>query len=155
MKALPPLQDAFWRACETLVFRHVAPWDLDEALTDWGYGMGPCEAQDLVGLDVVLAARKGETPTPVLARMVAEGRLGKKGGWGYYRYPGGGGAVIDPLIDDLVQEEAWFAKVPRTDLDAPALVQALHAEMAPMLRADPEGAVALLHFPRDGFDRLP
>ena len=155
MNAIAPLQDAFWRACETLVFRHAAPWDLDEALTAWGYGIGPCEAQDLVGLDVVLSGRQGQAPTPVLPRMVAEGRLGKKGGWGYYRYPGGGGAVIDPLIDDLVQEEAWFAKVPRVELDAQALVDALHEQMAPTVRADPATAVALLHFPKDGFARLP
>ena len=155
MTAIAPLQDRFWRVCETLILHHVAPWDLDEALTDWGYAMGPCEAQDLLGLDVVLCARGGDTPTPVLPRMVAEGRSGKKGGWGYYRYPGGGGAVIDPLIDDLVAEEARFAQVERVDLDAADLVDRLHREMAPAFRSDPGAAMALLHFPADGFARLP
>lgn len=146
MTGVAPLQTAFWLACDALIWRHCAPWELDEALTAWGYTLGPCEAQDLVGLDIVLAARDGQG-SPVLARMVAEGRLGKKGGWGYYRYPGGGGAVIDPLIDDLVREEAWFAKADRTELDGEALVDALHAEVAPCLRASGVAAATLVHFP--------
>ena len=50
-------------------------------------------------------------------RMVAEGRLGKKTGVGWYRYPGGGGKVVDPLIEDLVREEAHFAGVSRSEYD--------------------------------------
>ncbi len=47
--------------------------------------------------------------------MVAEGRLGRKVGVGWYRYPGGKGKVVDPLIEDLVREEAHFAKVERRE----------------------------------------
>ncbi|APX12690.1 3-hydroxyacyl-CoA dehydrogenase family protein [Tateyamaria omphalii] len=144
-----PLQDAFWRACETLLYRHTTPWELDEALVDWGYGLGPCEAQDLVGLDKVLAVREGADVTPVLPRMVAEGRLGKRFGWGFYRYPGGGGAVIDPLIEDLICEEAWFAKADRVELPGAELVARLHADVGALLRADLEAAVAQLHFPAE------
>lgn len=133
---------------------HTNPWELDEALTGWGYGMGPCEAQDLVGLDVVLAEWGDDPPTPILPRMVAEGRLGKKGSWGFYRYPGGGGAVIDPLIEDLILEEAWFAKHRRTPLEGAALLIRLHELVSADLCADPEGAVALLHFPAGKFDLL-
>ncbi|WP_299722723.1 3-hydroxyacyl-CoA dehydrogenase family protein [uncultured Tateyamaria sp.] len=143
-----PLQDALWQACEQMLMDHTNPWELDEALVAWGYRLGPCEAQDLVGLDVVLAGRAGSTPAPILGRMVAEGRLGKKGGWGFYRYPGGGGAVIDPLIEDLIREEAHFAQRAREELEGAPLVDRLHGMIAAALRADPEGAVALLHFPR-------
>ncbi|NNK15749.1 MAG: hypothetical protein HKP51_02465, partial [Sulfitobacter sp.] len=86
LDAVVALQDAFWLAGEDLLYHHTNPWELDEALTAWGYDMGPCEAQDLVGLEKVLA-RQPDRPTPVLARMVAEGRMGKGGGVGYYRYP--------------------------------------------------------------------
>jgi 3-hydroxyacyl-CoA dehydrogenase len=151
---LAPLQDCFWRACERVLMDHTNPWELDEALMAWGYGLGPCAAQDLVGLHVVLAARQGDLPTPILPRMVAEGRLGKKGGWGFYRYPGGGGAVTDPLIEDLILEEAWFAKHSRTALDDAALVAHLHGLVADDIRADPEGAVSLLHFPTDRLSDL-
>lgn len=105
------------------MWAHCAPWELDEALTDAGFAIGPCEAQDLVGLEQVLARRRAMGgPDTILARMVAEGRVGKGGGWGYYRYPGGGGAVIDPLLEDLIDEEAHFARSTRTNLSDAALV---------------------------------
>lgn len=148
MRPIDPLQTAFWLTCEQLIFLHTTPWELDEALSDWGYTLGPCEAQDLVGLDLVLQARPDADASPILSRMVAEGRLGKKGGWGYYRYPGGGGAVIDPLIDDLVQEEAWFAKVMRQELTGEALVHRLHDIMRVDLLANPDAAERLVHLPR-------
>lgn len=122
------LQDVFWRRGEVLLFHHTNPWELDEALTGWGYDMGPCEAQDLLGLDKVLA-RGPERQVPILPRMVAEGRMGKPGGVGYYRYPGGGGAVIDPLIEDLILEEAWFAKVTRSEVSDADLVERMHAAL--------------------------
>ncbi|MFL4469841.1 3-hydroxyacyl-CoA dehydrogenase family protein [Tateyamaria armeniaca] len=152
--AIAPLQDAFWQACEQMLMDHTNPWELDEALVAWGYGLGPCEAQDLVGLDVVLGARAGSTPAPILGRMVAEGRLGKKAGWGYYRYPGGGGAVIDPLIEDLIREEAHFAKRVRDELEGTDLVARLHDIMRAALLADPASTIALLHFPKDRLAEL-
>ena len=121
MTPIDPLQTAFWLACDALIWRHCAPWELDDALVAWGYGLGPCAAQDLVGLDAVLASRQG-AGSPVLRRMVAEGRQGKSAGWGFYRYPGGGGAVVDPLIEDLINEEAWFARMDRADLPVGARV---------------------------------
>jgi len=131
LDAVVALQDAFWLAGEDLLYHHTNPWELDEALTAWGYDMGPCEEQDLVGLEKVLA-RQPDRPTPVLSRMVAEGRMGKGGGVGYYRYPGGGGAVIDPLIEDLILEEAWFGKVARTELSDEALVARMHDALGPV-----------------------
>ncbi|QFT58724.1 hypothetical protein FIU94_07795 [Sulfitobacter sp. THAF37] len=122
------LQDVFWRRGEDLLFRHTNPWELDTALTDWGLELGPCEAQDLLGLDKVLA-RGPERTVPILPRMVSEGRMGKGGGVGYYRYPGGGGAVIDPLIEDLILEEARFAKITRSELSDAALVEAMRGAL--------------------------
>jgi 3-hydroxyacyl-CoA dehydrogenase len=126
------LQDAFWQEGEALMFRHTTPWELDEALEAWGYGIGPCAAQDLMGLDKVLA-RQPNRAAPILPRMVAEGRIGKLGGVGYFRYPGGGGAVIDPLIEDMFREEAWFAKVVRSPLGDGAVITAMHEALAQVL----------------------
>lgn len=97
------------------------PWEIDEAMVEFGYPMGPYEAQDLSGLDIAFANRKRLAATrnpkrryiPIADRMVEEGRLGKKVGVGWYRYPGGGGAVVDPLLEDMIREEAHFAKVTR------------------------------------------
>ena len=155
------LQDVFWRAGETLMLRHTNPWELDAALVAWGYAIGPCEAQDLLGLERVLE-RDTAGRLPILPRMVAEGRMGKIGGVGYYRYPGGGGAVIDPLIEDLIREEAWFAKIERAERDDLFLIQAMNAALVPVVRQlydekvrDITGHLArAVHFPRGRINAL-
>ncbi len=157
------VQDAFWHCAEHVLFHHTNPWELDEALVAAGFAMGPCEAQDLVGLDKVLS-RAPDRPGPVLRRMVAEGRMGKGGGVGFYRYPGGGGAVIDPLIEDLILEEAWFAKLSRSELPDAALVDMMSApvrsSLADLQRSGQTQAQALdligaaLHLPASKARRL-
>jgi 3-hydroxybutyryl-CoA dehydrogenase len=66
-----------------------------------GFRMGPFELMDLVGIDVGFEVAKSFTelsfgeprwrPSPIQARMVAAGRLGRKTGRGYYDYPPEGG----------------------------------------------------------------
>jgi 3-hydroxybutyryl-CoA dehydrogenase len=61
-----------------------------------GFRMGPFELMDLVGIDVGFEVAKSFTelsfgeprwkPSPIQARMVAAGRLGRKSGRGYYDY---------------------------------------------------------------------
>jgi 3-hydroxybutyryl-CoA dehydrogenase len=63
-----------------------------------GFRMGPFELMDLVGIDVGFEVAKSFTelsfgeprwkPSPIQARMVAAGRLGRKAGRGYYDYTG-------------------------------------------------------------------
>jgi 3-hydroxybutyryl-CoA dehydrogenase len=75
---------------------NVSPQDLDTAMkAGAGWPMGPCELLDLVGLDVhvhaseSLNARQPEPrfePPARLVAMVAEGRLGRKSGRGFYDY---------------------------------------------------------------------
>jgi 3-hydroxybutyryl-CoA dehydrogenase len=64
-----------------------------------GFRMGPFELMDLVGIDVGFEVAKSFTelsfgeprwrPSPIQARMVAAGRLGRKSGRGYYEYAEG------------------------------------------------------------------
>jgi 3-hydroxybutyryl-CoA dehydrogenase len=70
--------------------------DIDTtARTALGHPMGPFELMDLVGLDVIdfiaraTYAETGEEadrPDPQVAALVAEGRLGRKSGRGWYSY---------------------------------------------------------------------
>lgn len=108
------LLDSLCQAADQLLLEGAILWEVDDILTRFGFGLGHYEAQDLIGLDVNYSRRKAQgTPSLIADRAVEEGRIGKKIGWGWYRYPGGGGAVIDPLIEDLIREEAWFAKTPQ------------------------------------------
>ena len=75
---------------------NVTPHDLDTAMkAGAGWPMGPCELLDLIGLDVhvhaseSLNARQPEPrfePPRRLVAMVAEGKLGRKSGRGFYDY---------------------------------------------------------------------
>ena len=72
--------------------------DIDKAMTlGYRHPMGPLQLTDLVGLDVRLAiaehlhrelASEAFRPPEILRRMVAEGRLGKKAGRGFYTWEG-------------------------------------------------------------------
>ena len=72
--------------------------DIDTAMKlGYGHPMGPLELTDLVGLDVrlgiadYLAGELGPafTPPELLRRLVAEGKLGKKSGQGFYTWKDG------------------------------------------------------------------
>lgn len=76
--------------------------DIDKALKlGLNHPMGPFEMVDLVGLDTRLSTLKylhktlGETyrPSPMIEKLVNEGRLGKKTGQGVYRYDAAGNRV--------------------------------------------------------------
>lgn len=72
--------------------------DIDKAMTlGYRHPMGPLRLTDLVGLDVRLAiaehlhvelASEAFRPPEILRRKVAEGKLGKKSGEGFYRWDG-------------------------------------------------------------------
>lgn len=72
---------------------------IDDAMRAGGFPMGPFELMDLVGLDVNLATTLGVWealgrpqrlhPSSIQEEMVAEGRLGRKTGIGFYRYVDG------------------------------------------------------------------
>jgi len=73
--------------------------EIDQAMRDGGFPMGPFELMDLIGLDVNLATALGVweplgrpdrlRPSPIQEAMVAEGRLGRKTGTGFYEYEDG------------------------------------------------------------------
>ncbi len=73
---------------------------IDRAAREFGMPMGPIELADTVGLDICLSVAEelaGPLNTPVpdtLRRMVAEGKLGKKSGAGFYTYNAKGRAQI-------------------------------------------------------------
>lgn len=72
--------------------------DIDKAMTlGYRHPMGPLRLTDLVGLDVRLAiaehlhrelASEAFRPPDLMRRMVADGKLGKKSGEGFYRWEG-------------------------------------------------------------------
>ena len=90
---LVPFNNDVIRAIEAGV---ATPADIDKAIKiGLGYKMGPCELLDLIGLDTQVRLCEAFYPVtldprasapPLLRRMVAAGRLGRKSGRGFYDY---------------------------------------------------------------------
>lgn len=111
-----------WSAIGNILFFNATPWELDEAMEASGLEIGPCLAMDAEGLDTVAKAVAGGIAHSILSRMVSEGRLGRKTSWGFYRYTRSGGAIADPLVADLINEEVRFAGKTRQDLGEEDLI---------------------------------
>ena len=84
------------QAIEMFEAGHASAADIDDAMKlGAGHPMGPLTLADLIGLDVCLFtaeslyaeyAERFYAPPPLLRRMVAAGRLGRKTGRGFYEY---------------------------------------------------------------------
>ena len=100
--------------------------EIDQALRDGGFPMGPFELMDLTGIDVTLAAATGIweglgrpdrlRPSPIQAALVAAGDLGRKTGQGFYRYEDGRriGEAVQPPTSCLGRASRRSAD-PRSD----------------------------------------
>jgi 3-hydroxyacyl-CoA dehydrogenase / enoyl-CoA hydratase / 3-hydroxybutyryl-CoA epimerase len=123
---------------------------IDQAMTRWGFPVGPVALLDEVGLDVaqkaggVMHAAFGERlrPPETLARLLADGRLGRKNGRGFYRYHDGHKAGVDDTV------YALLGRRPVEDADVGVVERRLvHAMLNEAAMALDEGAV---RSPRDG-----
>jgi 3-hydroxyacyl-CoA dehydrogenase len=75
---------------ERLLQRGAFPHQVDSALTNLGFPMGPLTTNDMSGLDIGYSIRKRRgTPFPIADAIVESGQLGQKTGSGYYRYEAG------------------------------------------------------------------
>lgn len=108
---------------------------IDRALTGWGWPVGPLALLDEVGIDIAnhagqvmqdYAGERIET-SPVFQRMIDAGRLGRKGGRGFYDYsskPKKVDASIYGLIgwqegqlsNDEIIERCWMQMLNETAL---------------------------------------
>jgi 3-hydroxyacyl-CoA dehydrogenase len=92
------------RAVERLLLEGALPQQIDAALVEFGFPMGPFAAADLAGLDVGWRARKGRGTVMPLADAICEaGRFGQKTGGGYYHYEAGSRAPLpDPEVESII-----------------------------------------------------
>lgn len=87
--------DAYRRQCEFLIEEGASPQQVDAALEAFGFALGPFAVADLSGLDVAWRMRQARAHlrdpaaryVAVADRLCEEGRLGRKTGAGWYRYP--------------------------------------------------------------------
>lgn len=103
------------KAADHMVLDGASPYQIDKALTDFGFAMGPFAVADLAGLDIGWAVRKrkraeGMDPrdrdSEYMDKVCEAGNFGQKTGKGYYVYEAGKrGGTPNPEISDLIGAE--------------------------------------------------
>ena len=91
------------RQADALVLEGPTPAEIDAALYDYGFAMGPFQMIDLVGLDVI---GRDETERSVRGDLVKLGRLGQKQNGGYYDYDERRVATPSPVAAGLIADFA-------------------------------------------------
>jgi 3-hydroxyacyl-CoA dehydrogenase len=104
---------AHWRPIVDMVVEDgAAPDEVDHALEEFGFAMGPYAVGDLAGLDIGWARRKRLAPTlpsdaryasTIADRLCELGRFGQKSGAGWYSYVSGEKSV-DPVVSELIEK---------------------------------------------------
>lgn len=91
-----------------------SPYQIDQAVRDFGYPMGPFQVSDLAGGDIGWATRKRRAATrdpkaryvQIADRICERGWFGQKTGRGYYLYPNGARVGSpDPEVLAIVDAE--------------------------------------------------
>jgi 3-hydroxyacyl-CoA dehydrogenase len=93
------------KEAQALIEEGAMPWDVDRALYEFGFAMGPFQMMDLAGLDIgwVKERSKGET---LRDRLCELDRRGQKTGGGYYDYDADRNATPSPVTEGLVRKFA-------------------------------------------------
>ena len=102
-------------AADHMILDGASPYEIDKALEDFGFAMGPFAVADLAGLDIGWAVRKRrraegmdprERDSGYGDRLCEAGHFGQKTGKGYYDYAGGPKArVPNPDVLPLIEAE--------------------------------------------------
>jgi 3-hydroxyacyl-CoA dehydrogenase len=112
------------------------PPQIDKALENFGFAMGPFRVADLAGNDIGWAVRKRrylehpDQPVARIADRICElGRYGQKTGAGWYDYePGERTAIPSELVTQIILEESLRLGLKRRDVsDAEIVERALYA----------------------------
>ncbi|HEX6793845.1 MAG TPA: 3-hydroxyacyl-CoA dehydrogenase NAD-binding domain-containing protein [Casimicrobiaceae bacterium] len=107
------------------------PQDVDRALVEFGFAMGPFAVADLSGLDIGWSNRKarahrrppGMRDCNLLDQVCERGRLGQKTGAGWYRYePGSRSPLPDTEIEALIVEHSHARGIERREISAEEIV---------------------------------
>ncbi len=93
---------------DQVVLEGPTPQEIDKALYDYGFAMGPFAMMDLVGLDVLVRDAKERS---LRGDFFAAGRFGQKTGGGFYDYDESRKASVSPAAADIISAFAAFKDV--------------------------------------------
>jgi len=126
-------------AADHMVLDGASPYQIDKALVDFGFAMGPFAVADLAGLDIGWATRKRKAPDrhpdervpTYIDRLCEQGHFGQKTGKGYYIYEKGQRrGVPNPEITELIAAEQKALGITPRDFADAEIVRRYMAAMA-------------------------
>ncbi len=115
-----------------------SPYEIDAAMREFGYPMGPFQVSDLAGGDIGWATRKRRAATrdpkaryvQIADRICERGWFGQKTGRGYYLYPEGSRTgVPDPEVLQIIDAERERANIQPRALASELIVRKYMAAM--------------------------
>ena len=93
-----------------MVYSGLMPWDIDKAINEFGFKMGPFQMSDLAGLDI--GWKKGEkTANPIRDALCELDRRGQKTNAGYYDYNENRVPRISKLTEEVIKDITGKEKV--------------------------------------------
>ncbi|MEO1107959.1 MAG: FAD-dependent oxidoreductase [Pseudomonadota bacterium] len=130
---------AYRRAADYLLADGALPYQVDQAMRDFGMPMGPYELQDLTGLQIAWANRKRNAATrdpneryvTIADQLCQMERLGQRSGKGWYRYDAGDRKPIrDPDVETLIETYSAAEGITRRSFSAQDISSRLLAVLA-------------------------
>lgn len=121
------IYNAYRWQCELMLEEGALPRQIDAAMEDFGFAMGPFAVWDMSGLDIASRMRQATAADrdpaaryPETAEVLcSQGRLGQKTGQGWYRYADGSRSpVVDPSVEELIETIARKKGVDRRAFSA-------------------------------------
>ena len=112
---------------ERLLLEGALPQDVDGALTEFGFPMGPFAMADLAGLDISWRMRKAQGARAEIADQLCEaGRFGQKTQKGFYLYEAGSRTPRpDPAVEALIVATSKRLGISRRPFERQEIVERL------------------------------
>jgi 3-hydroxyacyl-CoA dehydrogenase len=131
------LFSAYRREAEFLLEDGALPHQIDAAMEEYGFAMGPFAVFDLAGLEIAWARRKRQAATrdpkeryvDVADRLCEAGRFGQKAGRGWYRYQDGM-RQIDPEVTAMIETSRVAKGITPREISSEEIAQRLLSAMA-------------------------
>ncbi len=121
---------AYRRQCEFMLEEGAYPEQIDKALEEFGFAMGPFAVADMSGLDIAWAMRKSQAATRdpghryvnIPDVLCIEGRFGRKTGSGYYAYDSAGKRAVDPWVHQVIDKASAAKNMVRRQFSSQEIV---------------------------------
>ena len=105
-----------------MILQGVSPEEIDSAIYNYGFAMGPFAMKDLVGLDVT---NRNVTEKTVETELVNKDRLGQKKNGGYYDYDENRNRTLSPIALEVIAEIASENSIKQISADKDEIIERL------------------------------